>query len=141
MMDDDDDDDNFCDWCSKETKRRSLIMGTGFAPKWGKGEVVCAKCLNTKKSFLYKIKYKGRTGQMFATKTYYNKYWKNGERAKVLQEPIANNDDDDGDDDDTDTDNDDSVVRKHNNDIKSTTATNSASNRGKRKADSIEENA
>jgi hypothetical protein len=57
-----DDDDNYCDWCSKETtKRRSLIMGSGFAPKWGKGELVCTKCLNTKKSFFYKIKYKGQT--------------------------------------------------------------------------------
>ena len=90
-MMDDDDDDNYCDWCSKETKRRSLIMGSGFAPKWGKGEMVCRKCLNTKKSFYYKIKYMGR--QMFATKTYYNKYWKNDERAKVLQEPTATNDD------------------------------------------------
>ena len=89
---DDDDDDNYCDWCSKETKRRSLIMGSGFAPKWGKGEMVCTKCLNTKKSFYYKIKYMGR--QIFATKTYYNKYWKNDERAKVLQEPTAINDDD-----------------------------------------------
>ena len=132
-------------------------MGSGFAPKWGKGEMVCMKCLNTKKSFYYKIKYVGRTGQMFATKTYYNIYMKYDERAKVLQEPTAINDDDyygdnsdngedDEDDDsnnsdDNDDANDDTVIRKHNNDIKSTTTTNSAINKGKLKAESIEDNA
>lgn len=78
-----------CDWCSKESKRRSLIMGytegcdEGF--KWGKGDLVCARCLKEKKMDLYCCKYKGK--QIFCTQAYWDKYWHKDNDAVIVRTP------------------------------------------------------
>mmetsp|Transcript_19331 Transcript_19331/g.28605 ORF Transcript_19331/g.28605 Transcript_19331/m.28605 type:complete len:131 (+) Transcript_19331:87-479(+) len=87
---DDDDEVPCCDWCDKETKIRSLVMGytdgmEGPDSKWGKGDMLCGKCLKELKPKLYRVKYHGRN--MYATKYYYEKYWKNESAVKVLQAP------------------------------------------------------
>ena len=72
-MSDSENEDNLCDRCDKETKIRSLLMGgNGY---WGKGEMLCAKCLNEVKTNCYLVNHSGR--RMFCTSQYYTKYWRN----------------------------------------------------------------
>ena len=86
----------YCDWCSKYTPSPSLVMGfNGFV---GMGECLCANCLNKEKSSLYLVKHSGR--QMFSTSEYYNQYWKNQAKIKVVRTPkdhqeLAKSDDED----------------------------------------------
>lgn len=85
----DDDDGEYCDWCGKETKRRSLVMGyTDRCSEdflWGKGDCICAKCLKDVKKMLYQVKYRGRN--MYATGAYWDKYWADDPRAVLVKEP------------------------------------------------------
>mmetsp|Transcript_8708 Transcript_8708/g.13012 ORF Transcript_8708/g.13012 Transcript_8708/m.13012 type:complete len:91 (+) Transcript_8708:188-460(+) len=85
MSFDSDTEETYCDHCEKETNRRSLLMGqNGY---WGKGELICRKCLNREKGGtpLYLVSYKGR--RIYCTSDYYEKYWSNDASAKVIKTP------------------------------------------------------
>jgi hypothetical protein len=100
MSSDDDDELPCCDWCSKGTKRRSLVMGytDGSSDNflWGKGDMICSSCLNKSvKPKLYQVKLKGRN--MFATRAYFNKYWRTEDGIKVLKAPTQRDCDEEDD--------------------------------------------
>lgn len=88
--------ESHCDWCETYTQTPSLVMGySGFQ---GMGDCLCTTCLNKEKSNLYLVKYAGR--QMFSSSEYYNQYWKNQKKIKVVRTPkdhqeIAKSDDED----------------------------------------------
>lgn len=88
-MSDDHEEPPLCDWCDRDAKRRSLVMGYAqgneFGAKWGKGDLICGACLRERKPKLYAVRYSGR--QIFCSIAYYEQYWKEEDRAKVLRTP------------------------------------------------------
>lgn len=53
--------------------------------KWGEGELICASCLKDEKPKLYLCKYSGR--QIFCSSAYYQKYWREDSKAKLIRTP------------------------------------------------------
>jgi len=93
-----------CDWCDRNIKRPSLVMGYHHGDShhflWGKGDLICASCLKDVKPKLYVVKYAGR--QIFATAAYYKKYWKDDTKVKVVRTPEIQAQDQSDDDDEGD---------------------------------------
>ena len=87
IMSDNEEEPPVCDWCDKDSKRRSLVMGEdrGFGFKWGSGDLVCASCLKEAKPRLFEVKYSKR--RMFCTDEYFEKYWKTDDKAEVVKTP------------------------------------------------------
>eukprot|EP00980_Cylindrotheca_fusiformis_P003883 scaffold860_cov111-Cylindrotheca_fusiformis.AAC.9 len=76
--------DSYCDWCDRfTTNSRALVMGYNGVS--GMGECICDSCLNKEKSSLYLVKHSGRA--IFGKEDYYNQYWKNQSKIKVLLTP------------------------------------------------------
>jgi hypothetical protein len=77
-------DDFYCDWCNDyTTNARALVMGyNGLS---GMGECICDSCLNKEKSTLYLVQHSGRP--IFGKEDYYNQYWKDQSKVKVVLTP------------------------------------------------------
>ena len=61
------------------------IFGDETSFKWGKGELICSSCLKETKPKLYLCKYAGR--QIFCSSAYFQKYWKEDAKAKLIRTP------------------------------------------------------